>query len=719
MTQSQAFGQYQLQKKLATGGMAEVWLARQTGIQGFNRHVVIKRILPHLAEDPEFVHMFLNEAKIASRFNHPNIAQIYDLGETAGTYYIAMEFIHGEDLGRIMRRAFKSGQWVARALAIRIIADACAGLHYAHSRTDEQGRPLKVVHRDISPQNILVSFDGSVKLVDFGIAKASDQASNTRSGSLKGKFAYMAPEQAQGKPLDNRSDLFALGLVLYELVTGVRPLKRDSELSTLQAALECVIEAPSVVAEVPTEIDEVVMHALAKNPHDRYRDARQFQMALEQLLVTEGTVATSVQVSELMEHLFADRLAEEARSGAPAPPSASSTSNVVAPQAQQLTMGSVPTEYDAPRPSPVGVTIAPSPPRTASVALSETVASPSGRMGSSARLASIASTSLSGAAMRPATVAAPPPVRPSPPVRPPTVEYDFKRARTPSSAGLLGESADELSCDGVDEPAPAHTEPAPDPVPQRQTTGSIRKRVSSSSMPDAPARKSRGPVVRILPRRSDSLSALNRALDVDALRRRAALRAAVLLIVLLLGGVAIFAYLFPTRVAALLHTQGMLTQGIPVLLTITSNPPTKVTVVPSSTSADQEWRELGFTPTDSVPGAFVGDTVVLSNRSRGIHYEQIIDSGRANEVKIIDKVFKETMLRVRTKPALKNATVWLNDLQVGRVGMPLKVYEGTQTFEVRGDSLIHPVEFEVHLDPTKALHEQEVDVSSVVTGKGL
>jgi serine/threonine protein kinase len=333
---AQSFGKYQLVKKLATGGMAEVWLARQTGIEGFNRHIVVKRILAHLAEDPEFVAMFLQEARIASRFNHPNIAQIYDLGEQGGTYFIAMEFIHGEDLGRIMRRAWSTGQWVARPLTIRIVADSAAGLYYAHSRMDEQGRPLRIVHRDISPQNILVSFDGSVKLVDFGIAKAADQVSNTKSGAIKGKFAYMAPEQAGGKPLDARTDIFALGLVLYELITGVRPLKRDSEIATLQAALECAIEKPSLVAEVPSSLDDVVMRALAKDPEDRYRDARQFQMALEQYLVQEGTVATSVQVSELMETIFADRLREEARLGAPSPSTESSVSNPIAQPAEPL-----------------------------------------------------------------------------------------------------------------------------------------------------------------------------------------------------------------------------------------------------------------------------------------------------------------------------------------------------------------------------------------------
>ncbi|HZI14944.1 MAG TPA: protein kinase, partial [Myxococcus sp.] len=311
----QAFGKYQLLKKLATGGMAEVWLARQMGIEGFQKNLVVKRILPHLAEDREFVEMFRNEALIAARFNHPNIAQVYEFGEANGTYYIAMEFIHGEDLGRVMRKAASAGQWIARPLAIRIVAAACEGLHYAHTRSDDAGRPLRVVHRDISPQNILISFDGSVKLVDFGIAKAADQASLTKSGAIKGKFAYMAPEQASGKPLDARADIFAIGLVLYELLTGVRPLKRDSELATLQAAMECAIAAPSQVADVPEEMDPVVMRAVAKNADDRYRDARQFQVSLEEILVGQRWVAGSVQISELMETLFADRLSAEKAEG--------------------------------------------------------------------------------------------------------------------------------------------------------------------------------------------------------------------------------------------------------------------------------------------------------------------------------------------------------------------------------------------------------------------
>jgi eukaryotic-like serine/threonine-protein kinase len=237
----QAFGRYTLVKMLAIGGMAEVWLARQKGIGRFEKKLVIKRILPKFAGDSEFREMFLNEARIAAQFSHPNIVQIYDMGDVDGTYYIAMEYVHGQDLGRIVRRAQASGQRIPPPVAIRIAALCCEGLYYAHTRTDDTGRQLKVIHRDISPQNILVGFDGSVKLVDFGIAKAVDSAAMTKTGRIKGKLSYMAPEQPTSKSIDHRVDIFALGLTLYEVLSGTRPLKKASEAATFLAALECKI----------------------------------------------------------------------------------------------------------------------------------------------------------------------------------------------------------------------------------------------------------------------------------------------------------------------------------------------------------------------------------------------------------------------------------------------------------------------------------------------
>ncbi|HEY3451948.1 MAG TPA: serine/threonine-protein kinase [Myxococcales bacterium] len=311
------YGRYSLLKKLATGGMAEVFLARQKGLEGFEKLCVIKRILPHLADDQEFVTMFLNEARIAARFGHPNIAQIFDLGMEEGTYYIAMEYVHGEDLGRIMRQAWAAGTWLPLPITLRIIAQSCEGLNYAHAKTDERGVPLKVVHRDVSPQNVLVSFEGSAKIVDFGIARAADQVSTTRSGAIKGKFAYMSPEQASGTAVDHRSDQFAIGLVLYELLTGVRPFKRDADILTLKAAVDCDIPAPSLVAEVPKALDPIVMRALSRVADDRYPDTGGFQLALDNFIVQQGWTVASAHVAEFMRALFKDRLAKEAELGEP------------------------------------------------------------------------------------------------------------------------------------------------------------------------------------------------------------------------------------------------------------------------------------------------------------------------------------------------------------------------------------------------------------------
>jgi len=290
--------------------MSEVWLARRSTKRG-EQELVVKRILPHLASDPLFVQMFLNEARIAARFNQENIVRIHDFGEAAGSYFIAMEFIHGEDLGRVMRKAWNAGQWIAQPVAMRIMSECLEALAYAHAKTDEQGKPLKVVHRDISPQNILIGFDGGVKLVDFGIAKAADVSSTTQAGAIKGKFAYMSPEQAVGKPLDHRADIFSAGLVLYELLTGVRPLQRSSEVATHVAAMECKIDPPSAVSETPAELDAVVMKALAKSPGDRYPDAEAFNRAVRKLCARKKGEAGTGELSELMRILFADRLAEE------------------------------------------------------------------------------------------------------------------------------------------------------------------------------------------------------------------------------------------------------------------------------------------------------------------------------------------------------------------------------------------------------------------------
>jgi eukaryotic-like serine/threonine-protein kinase len=312
----ETYGRYQLLKKLATGGMAQIYLARQLGVQGFEKLLVVKRILPHLAENEDFITMFLDEARIAARLNHPNVVQIFDLGQQDDTFYIAMEYIHGEDVRKVWKQAERQGTPIPIPLICRIIIESCSGLDYAHKKADPGGRPLNIVHRDISPQNILVSFEGGVKVVDFGIAKAADQATVTKSGVLKGKYSYMSPEQAQGKSVDARTDVFALGVVLYELLTGARLFKRANDIQTLNAVTECQVEPPSNVdSRLPKDLDPIVMRALAKNREDRYPDARAMQQALEDWVLKNKLPSGSVHLAAFMQDIYAERLAREAEEG--------------------------------------------------------------------------------------------------------------------------------------------------------------------------------------------------------------------------------------------------------------------------------------------------------------------------------------------------------------------------------------------------------------------
>ena len=212
------FGKYQLVKRLARGGMAEVFLASQSGPEGFHRLVAVKRILPHLVDSQDFVRMFLDEARLAAQLSHPNVVHIYDFGKVDEHYFIAMEYTHGVHAGQLIKLA--AADRLPDVLIARLGADACAGLQYAHDLRDVEGQPLQVVHRDVSPPNLLVSYDGAVKLVDFGIAKAVSCVEQTRPGVVKGKFAYMSPEQTIGQKLDGRSDVFSLAIVLWELLAG-------------------------------------------------------------------------------------------------------------------------------------------------------------------------------------------------------------------------------------------------------------------------------------------------------------------------------------------------------------------------------------------------------------------------------------------------------------------------------------------------------------------
>ncbi len=314
----ETYGRYQLLAKLATGGMAQVFLARQSGLEGFEKLVVLKRILPHLAENDEFVRMFLQEARVAARLNHPNVAQIYDLGKEGDTYFIAMEYVHGEDFRRLVRQAGREGRTLPVPLACRMIIGACEGLEFAHQKTDDQGRPLNIVHRDVSPQNLLVTFEGGIKVIDFGIAKAADSASHTRTGVLKGKYSYMSPEQADGQRVDRRSDVFALGIVLYELVTQTRLFKRHTDLATIRAVIDCSVPPPSHFnPAVDPELEAVLLRVLAKDRNKRMPSAGQLQLELEEYLRQRQLPGSTAHLKQFVREVYAERLRTEARLGRP------------------------------------------------------------------------------------------------------------------------------------------------------------------------------------------------------------------------------------------------------------------------------------------------------------------------------------------------------------------------------------------------------------------
>jgi serine/threonine protein kinase len=308
----ETFGRYELLRKLAAGGMGQVYLARQKGPVGFQKLLVVKRLLPHLSEDDEFIQMFLDEARIAALLNHPNIAQIYDLGEVDGTYFIAMEYVHGESIADVLKRALQRKGSMPIAFKCRVIADAAAGLDAAHHARSPSGRKLALIHRDVSPQNVLVGFNGSVKIIDFGVAKAANKFSHTSAGQIKGKHAYMSPEQAKGEPLDHRSDVFGLGTVFYEILTNTRLFKRESEMATLKAVVSSKVTPPSeVVAGIPKALDAVVLKALARNRDERYATAGDMQLAIEDFLFKQQLPSTTAHLAAFMKELYAEELEEE------------------------------------------------------------------------------------------------------------------------------------------------------------------------------------------------------------------------------------------------------------------------------------------------------------------------------------------------------------------------------------------------------------------------
>nr|UXE44856.1 serine/threonine-protein kinase PknD [uncultured bacterium] len=293
-------GRYQLVRPIGAGGMAEVFLARQTAVGGFDRNVVVKRILPGLAVDSNFVEMFLQEARLAARLSHPNIAQIFDVGVDAGQYYIVMEYVRGWDLNAVLKANATMAAPCPPRIAARIAADIAAGLHAAHSYTDAMGKPQPIIHRDVSPHNVLMSIDGHVKLTDFGIAKAADSSSLTPTSLLKGKTSYMAPEQIRSArtPPDPRADIFAAGLIFYQLLTRLHPFRRNTELATFKALMQEKAAPPSqLVRGIPQKLDIISARAMASEPADRYATASAFENDLADFIVSTGASVSAADVS--------------------------------------------------------------------------------------------------------------------------------------------------------------------------------------------------------------------------------------------------------------------------------------------------------------------------------------------------------------------------------------------------------------------------------------
>ena len=309
-----AFGKYTLLCKLATGGMGELYVARQTGAGGFEKLVVIKRLLPHLAEDSHFVAMLLDEARIAARLSHPNVCQVYDLGEAEGHYYIAMEHLEGTPSSLLLRRARRAGQRLEVGLAAALLKQAAEGLDHAHALKDAEGKSVGLVHRDVSPSNLFVTATGIVKVLDFGVAKSQDALARTHTGALKGKYAYMSPEQVIGNPVDRRSDVFSLGVVLFELMTAQRLFWRDSEYKMFQAIVEDPV--PSLVEVrpgLPPKVAQVADRALSRDPDKRFKTAGEMAEAVEDAVSGSGGLWKASQVAEYVHTHFAGEIEQRQR----------------------------------------------------------------------------------------------------------------------------------------------------------------------------------------------------------------------------------------------------------------------------------------------------------------------------------------------------------------------------------------------------------------------
>lgn len=303
------WGKYQILRLLARGGMAEVYLARAKGLQGFEKLVVIKRILPVLSADPAFVEMFLNEARIAAQLQHTNVVQVYDMGSVGDAYFFSMEFLHGQDLRTVWKTASKRHQRLPLEHVLYMMSSVCAGLHYAHEKLGFDGQHLGLVHRDMSPHNVFVTYDGAVKVVDFGIVKATQRETQTPSGMLKGKVSYMAPEQCRIEVVDRRADLWSVGVMLWELLTGKMLFSGKGDFEIMQAICEHDAPRPSAIAPCDAEVEAIVMKALTRDRDARYQTAHELQEDLEELARERKLKLSAHGVSRHMREEFAAQIA--------------------------------------------------------------------------------------------------------------------------------------------------------------------------------------------------------------------------------------------------------------------------------------------------------------------------------------------------------------------------------------------------------------------------
>ena len=298
---------YRVAEKVDAGGMAEIFRGYSQSLDGIQKQVAIKRVRPHLAGNRKFIKMFIDEARLTMRLNHANITQVFDVGRAQGTYFLVMEFVDGGNLRRIMQAAAEKGYRIPVEIGAIIIIDVCKALAHAHEARDEDGNALSIVHRDVSPPNIMVSRQGEVKITDFGLAKAVSQLEATDPGVVKGKFSYLSPEATEGRSVDSRSDIFACGIILHELLTARRLFMGKTDLETVDLVRRCEIAPPSAFnPDVARELDEIVLKALDKDRKRRFQTARDLGDALASFLFAKGLKVTTFDVAQMMRLLYTD-----------------------------------------------------------------------------------------------------------------------------------------------------------------------------------------------------------------------------------------------------------------------------------------------------------------------------------------------------------------------------------------------------------------------------